>query len=166
MFCRFAFRADFVRLATVSDHAAREKVNLEPSAVNELVARAGLDLVRLRGGFDRVVLYTIGQSAITAEDVRQAVSAGPEAQADWGIANAIQRNDLREALRELGLAFESGDVAVKILGQIRIAAERLPSPRLRPAMNALLRTDVALKSSGGDARILLERLVVEMCVRR
>jgi len=25
---------------------------------------------------------------------------------------------------------------------------------------------VALKSSGGDARILLERLVVEMCVRR
>jgi hypothetical protein len=29
-------------------------------------------------------------------------------------------------------------------------------------MNALLRTDVALKSSGGDARILLERLVVEM----
>ena len=150
----------------VKARAAREKVNLEPSAVSELVARAGVDLARLRGGFDRVVLYAMGQSAITADDVRQAVSAGPEAQADWGIANAIQRNDVREALRELGLAFESGDVAVKILGQIRIAAEKLPSPRLRPAMNALLRTDVALKSSGGDARILLERLVVEMCVRR
>jgi len=91
------------------------------------------------------------------------VSAGPEAQADWGIANAIQRNDVREALRELGLAFESGDVAVKILGQIRIAAEKLSGPRLRPAMDALFRTDIALKSSGGDARILLERLVVEMC---
>jgi hypothetical protein len=30
-------------------------------------------------------------------------------------------------------------------------------------MDALFRTDIALKSSGGDARILLERLVVEMC---
>jgi DNA polymerase III subunit delta len=148
----------------VKARAAREKVTLEPAAVNELVARAGLDVARLRAGFDRLTLYAMGQAAITADDVRQAVSAGPEAQADWGIANAIQRNDVREALRELGLAFDSGDVAVKILGQIRIAAEKLSGPRLRPAMDALFRTDIALKSSGGDARILLERLVVEMCV--
>ena len=148
----------------VKARAAREKVTLEPAAAAELVARAGLDIQRLRAGLDRVTLYAMGQTAVTADDVRQAVTAGPEAQADWGIANAIQRNDVREALRELGLAFESGDVAFKILGQIRIAAEKLSGPRLRPAMNALLRTDVALKSSGGDARILLERLVVEMCV--
>jgi len=147
----------------VKARAAREKVTLEPAAVAELVARAGLDIVRLRAGFDRLALYAMGQPAITVEDVRQSVSAGPEAQADWGIANAIQRNDVREALRELGLAFDSGDVAVKILGQIRIAAEKLSGPRLRPAMDALFRTDIALKSSGGDARILLERLVVEMC---
>ena len=148
----------------VKARAAREKVTLEPAAAAELVARAGLDIQRLRAGLDRVTLYAMGQTAVTADDVRQAVTAGPEAQADWGIANAIQRNDVREALRELGLAFESGDVAFKILGQIRIAAEKLSGPRLRPAMNALLRTDVALKSSGGDPRILLERLVVEMCV--
>jgi DNA polymerase-3 subunit delta len=147
----------------VKTRAAREKVNLEPAAVAELVARAGLDVARLRAGFDRLALYAMGQPAITVEDVRQSVSAGPEAQADWGIANAIQRNDVREALRELGLAFDNGDVAVKILGQIRIAAEKLSGPRLRPAMDALFRTDIALKSSGGDARILLERLVVEMC---
>lgn len=147
----------------VKARATREKVTLEPAAIAELVARAGLDLVRLRGGFDRVTLYAMGQPTITADDVRQSMSAGPEAQADWGIANAIQRNDVREALRELGLAFEGGDVAVKILGQIRIAAEKLTGPRLRPAMDALFRTDIALKSSGGDARILLERLVVEMC---
>ena len=147
----------------VKTRAAREKVTFEAAAVAELVARAGLDVVRLRAGFDRLALYAMGQPAITAEDVRQSVSAGPEAQADWGIANAIQRNDVREALRELGRAFEGGDVAVKILGQIRIAAEKLSGPRLRPAMDALFRTDIALKSSGGDARILLERLVVEMC---
>jgi DNA polymerase-3 subunit delta len=147
----------------VKTRAAREKVTFEPAALAELVARAGLDVARLRAGFDRLTLYAMGQPAITAEDVRQTVSPGPEAQADWGIANAIQRNDVREALRELGIAFESGDVAVKILGQIRIAAEKLSGPRLRPAMDALFRTDIALKSSGGDARILLERLVVEMC---
>lgn len=147
----------------VKARATREKVTLDPAAINELVARAGLDVARLRAGFDRLTLYAMGQATITADDVRQAVSAGPEAQADWGIANAIQRNDVREALRELGLAFESGDVAVKILGQIRIAAEKLSGPRLRPAMDALFRTDIALKSSGGDPRILLERLVVEMC---
>jgi DNA polymerase III subunit delta len=147
----------------VKTRAAREKITIEPAAAAELVARAGLDVARLRAGFDRLSLYAMGQSAITLEDVRQTVSAGPEAQADWGIANAIQRNDVREALRELGLAFESGDVAVKILGQIRIAAEKLSGPRLRPAMDALFRTDIALKSSGGDPRILLERLVVEMC---
>ena len=147
----------------VKARATREKVTLEAAAVAELVARAGLDLVRLRAGFERLTLYALGQSTITVDDVRQAVSVGPEAQAEWGIANAIQRNDVREALRELGLAFDSGDVAVKILGQIRIAAEKLAGPRLRPAMDALLRTDIALKSSGGDHRILLERLVVEMC---
>ena len=147
----------------VKARAARENVTLEPAAVAELVGRAGLDVARLRAGFDRLTLYAMGQSSITADDVRQSVSAGPEAQSDWGIANAIQRNDVREALRELGLAFDSGDVAVKILGQIRIAAEKLSGPRLRPAMDALFRTDIALKSSGGDARILLERLVVEMC---
>jgi DNA polymerase-3 subunit delta len=147
----------------VKARATREKAAIEPAAIAELVARAGLDVARLRAGFDRLTLYAMGHPTITADDVRQTVSAGPEAQADWGIANAIQRNDVREALRELGLAFESGDVAVKILGQIRIAAEKLSGPRLRPAMDALFRTDIALKSSGGDARILLERLVVEMC---
>ena len=39
----------------------------------------------------------------------------------------------------------------------------VPGPRLGAAIEALLRTDLALKSSGGDPRILLERLVVELC---
>jgi DNA polymerase III delta subunit len=34
---------------------------------------------------------------------------------------------------------------------------------VRAAVDALFRTDLALKSSGGDPRILLERLVVELC---
>jgi DNA polymerase III delta subunit len=50
-----------------------------------------------------------------------------------------------------------------VLGQLRVAAERLPKARVRAAVDALFRTDLALKSSGGDPRILLERLVVELC---
>jgi DNA polymerase III delta subunit len=33
------------------------------------------------------------------------------------------------------------------------------------AIEALFRTDLELKSSGGDPRVLLERLVVELCRR-
>jgi len=53
-----------------------------------------------------------------------------------------------------------------VLGQLRSAAEKLPSARLRTAIDAVFRTDLALKSSGGEARVLLERLVVELCADR
>jgi DNA polymerase-3 subunit delta len=147
----------------VKARAAREGVTLEPAAVRALVERAGLDLQRLRAGLERVALYALGQPAITADDVRQAVVAGPEAQADFGIANAIRNNDVREALRELGLALEAGAPPFFVLGQLRSAAEKLPGPRLAAAIDAVLRTDLAVKSSAGEPRILLERLVVELC---
>lgn len=143
--------------------AAREGANLDPGAVRLLVERAGLDIVRLRAGLERVILYALGQPAITADDVRQSVPAGPEAHEDFGIANAIQRGDAAGALRELGLALDAGAVPVVLMGQIRWAAEQSPAPRVREAVEALFRTDLALKSSGGDPRVLLERLVVELC---
>jgi DNA polymerase III delta subunit len=130
------------------------------------VARTGLDVVRLRAGLERVGLYAMGQATITADDVRQAVSAGPEAYTDFGIKNAILRNDVREALREVGRSLDAGMVPVFILGQLRFAAQQLPSPRVKPAVEAVFRTDIALKSSAGDPRTLIERLVVEMCEER
>ena len=67
----------------VKARAARENVNLEPAAAAELVDRAGLDIVRLRAGFERVTLYALGQPAITADDVRQAVPAGRRRRPIW-----------------------------------------------------------------------------------
>lgn len=148
----------------VKARAARERVTFEAGAARELIERAGLNVGRLRAGFDRVALYALGQPAITAEDVRESVAAGPEAQENFGIANAIRRNDAREALKQLVLALESGSAPFFLLGQLRSAAEQLPAPRVRTAIDAVLRTDLALKGSGGDPRILLERLVVELCV--
>src|SRR5688572_20873288 len=147
----------------VKGRAARERVTFEPAAARALIERAGLDIVRLRAAFDRVVLYALGQPAITVDDVRESVPMGPEEQANFGIANAIARNDAREALRQLGLALDGGAVPFFLLGQLRYAAEKLPTVRLRSGIDAVFRTDLALKSSAGDPRTLLERLVVELC---
>ena len=146
----------------VKARAERDKVPIDASGVRALVERAGIDLVRLRGGLERLALYAMGQSKITAEDVKQVVTPSADA-ADFGIANAIQRNDAAEALRELTLALEGGAPPFFLLGQLRSAAERMPRARLKDAIDAVFRTDEAIKSSGGDPKIALERLVVELC---
>ena len=147
----------------VRARAAQENAPLEPAAVRAVVERAGLDIGRLRAALERVSIYAMGQKSISAADVAESVAAGPEAQADFGIAKAIWRDDAREALRELALATEAGAAPVLLLGQLRAAAERLAPGRVPAALGAVLRTDLALKSSGGEASVLLERLVVELC---
>lgn len=150
----------------VKARAAKSGVALDAAAVKALIQRTGPDIVRLRAGIERLAIYGMGQESITAEDVRQAVAAGPEAQTDFGIANAIGRNDVAGALHELHLALDAGAMPFFVLGQLRLAAERLPAHRLRNGIDALFRADVALKSSGGEPRVLLERLVVELCEER
>lgn len=142
---------------------AKEGANLEPAAVTALVERTGVDLARLRAGLERVLLYAMGEPMVTAQDVRQAVPAAPEAQVDFGIAKAIWRNDAADALRELGLALDAGGIPYMLMGQLRAAAEKLPAARLPDAIDAVFRADLALKSSGGEPRVLLERLIVELC---
>jgi DNA polymerase III subunit delta len=143
--------------------AARDKISLDAGAVRALVDRAGLDIVRLRAGLERVALYAMGQPTVTAEDVKQVVAAGPQAQEDFGIANAIRDGDAARALKQLAASLDAGAVPFMLMGQLRWVAEKMPAPRVQGAIDAVFRTDLALKSSGGDPRILLERLVVELC---
>lgn len=148
----------------VKARAAREGgPALEPGAIKALVERAGLDIVRLRSGLERVLLYALGQQTVSADDVRQVMPAGPQAQEEFGIANAVREGDARGALNQLGAALDAGAVPFVLLGQLRWVAEKLPTTRVRAGIDAVFRTDVALKSSGGDPRTLLERLVVELC---
>jgi DNA polymerase-3 subunit delta len=147
----------------IKARAARDKVPLDAAAVRALVDRGGTSLVRLRSGLERVALYAVGQATISADDVRQSVPAGPDQHQDFGIADAIRQGDAGEALKQLGAALENGAAPFFLLGQLRFVAERTPGPRLRDAVNAVFRTDLALKSSGGDQKLLLERLVVELC---
>jgi DNA polymerase-3 subunit delta len=147
----------------VASRAKALGVTIDSAAAKELVARAGVNLPRLRAGLDRVAVYAAGQARIGVEDVQQAVSVAPEAPANFGINDAIRANDVREALRELSRAIDDGAAPYFVLGQLRSAAESLPASRAKQGVEAVFRTDLALKSSNGDPVVLLQRLVVELC---
>ena len=139
-----------------------------PPASRLVAERAGADITRLRADIERLLLYTAGTPTITLQDAQEVVS-GETAQDDWAVTNAIARGNAAEALKHIGLALDAGGVSYQILGQLAwFVRERLTTadPRRVPAaVEALFRTDLELKSSGGDPRVLLERLVVDLCRR-
>jgi DNA polymerase III delta subunit len=141
---------------------------IEARAIDLLVERAGGDISKLRGDVERLLLYTEGQAAISRSDVDEVVTAESDVD-DWAVVNAIGDGDLPRALRETGLRCDRGDSPHQLVGQLRWwVATRLSAAapdRVKPAMDALLRTDLALKSSGGESRPLLERLVVDLTGR-
>ena len=166
-------RVDLRDAARTAEQLVRQAANdsgqqIEPAAARLIAQRAGTDISRLRADVDRLLLFAAGKPKITVQDVREVVSS-ETAQDDWAVTNAIARGDTAEALRQLGLALEAGGVSYQILGQLAwYVREKFPAgdpKRIPPAVEALFRTDLELKSSGGDPRVLLERLVVELCRR-
>ena len=164
-------RVDLRQVARQAEQLVRQAVagagqQIDPPASRLVAERAGTDIARLRGDIERLLLYAAGKPRITVADAREVVSA-ESAQDDWAVTNAISRGDAPEALRQLGLSLDSGAVPFMILGQLAwFVREKLPLVdvrRVRPAVESLFRTDLDLKSSGGDTRVLLERLVVELC---
>jgi DNA polymerase-3 subunit delta len=164
-------RVDLRQAARQAEQLVRQAVagagqEIDAGAARLVAERAGTDIGRLRGDVQRLLLYAAGKPRITTADAQEVVS--PEsAQDDWAVTNAIQRGDTAGALRHLGLSLESGAVPYMVLGQLAwFVREKLPfvdARRVRPAIEALFRTDLDLKSSGGDPRVLLERLVAELC---
>jgi DNA polymerase-3 subunit delta len=148
--------------------AAESGQQIDPAAARLVAERAGVDIVRLRGDIERLMLYAAGKPKITVADAQEVVSA-ETAQDDWAVTTAIQNRNTPEALRQLGLALEAGGVPYMILGQlgwfVRDKLANVDPRRIPRAVDALFRTDLDLKSSGGDPRVLLERLVVELCAQ-
>jgi DNA polymerase III subunit delta len=164
-------RVDLRQVARQAEQLVRQAVTaagqqIDSAAARLVAERAGTDITRLRGDVDRLLLYAAGKPKITLADAQEVVSA-ESAQDDWAVTNAIQRGDAATALRQLGLSLEGGAVPFMVLGQLAwFVREKLPmvdARRVRPAIEAVFRTDLDLKSSGGDPRVLLERLVVELC---
>jgi DNA polymerase-3 subunit delta len=140
--------------------------SIPPQAAKLVADRAGTDISILRGDVERLLLYVGDRKTITLDDVNEVVS-GETLQDKWALGDAVVDRNEKRALKQLALAFEGGAVSYMLLGQLAHAvrvkmAERDPR-RVRAAVEALFRTDLELKSSGGDPRVLLERLVVELC---
>ena len=144
-------------------------MTIDPRAIEPLIEHAGTDIGVLRGDVERLILYCQGKPAVTVDDVRAVVSGATMINA-WGVTNAIERGDARTALRELELSFDSGAVPYMMLGQLAwFVRSKLPlsAPgRVPAAADAVFQTDLAMKTSGGEPRVLLERLVVELCGRK
>ena len=147
----------------IRDQADRHHVKFDGAAVRLLAQRVGGDIVRMRADFDRVLLYASGQEQIGVDDVK-AVVGDADLQDDWAIANYIVQRATDKALRELALALDENRAVFMIIGQLRYIVEaKLDSSRIPTAVEALYRTDLDLKTSAGDPRVLLERLVIELC---
>ena len=160
----------------VKTRLMKEGVDIEPAAARGLATLAGFpdrpqnsgktgDVKRLRGEVARLLLYALGQKTISMDDVREV--AGPAAlQDDWAMTNAIEAGQGGEALRQLALSLDAGAPPEKILGQLAwLVRAKFPDAapqELQGAVESLFRTDLDLKGSGGDSRVLLERLVVEL----
>ena len=153
----------------VATRVAHAGARVEPAAARLLAERAGTDLKRLRGEVDRLLLYALGQPTITIDDARQI--GGPAALVDqWAVTNAIEAGNAADALRQLALAIEAGAAPEQLLGQlgwvVRAKFPQVAPDNLAAAVESLFRTDQALKRtnrSSDQPRILLERLVVELC---
>jgi len=141
---------------------------IEPKAVELLVERSGGDINKLRGDVERLLLYTDGQERIARDDVAEVSSIAVQVD-DWAVVNAIADGDVKRALREVDARLDRGDSPHGLVGQLRWwvsqrLAEGAPE-RVPAALDTLLRTDLALKSSAGEDRVLLERLVIELTGR-
>jgi DNA polymerase III subunit delta len=176
MFRLLTKHATIVECGTIEDAADAERwvrariaaagVEIDPRAARLLADRGGLDVKRLRSDVDRLLLYALGQKRLTLDDVRELV--GPAAlQDDWAMTNAIEAGQGGEALRQLALMLDAGAPPEKILGQlgwlVRSKFPMVAPGNLTAAVDALFRTDLDLKRSAGHPRVLLERLVVELC---
>lgn len=152
----------------VANRVAAARLKIDPAGARLLAERCGTDVKRLRNDVDRLLLYALGQTVISVDDVREIV--GPASlQDDWAMANAIEAGDGKTALRQLALMLDAGAAPEQILGQLGwLVRTKFPyqvPAMLRPAVQALFRTDLDLKRSAGEPRVLLERLIVELCAR-
>lgn len=153
----------------LQEEMVREGRTLDAAALKMLVDRAGEDISKLRGDLERLLLFVGDRREIAAADVEEVTTGGARVQDDWAVTNALGAGDAGRGLREVALRLERGDSPHAIVGQLRWwvsnrLAESSPE-RVKPALEALLRTDLALKSSGGEEQVLIERLVVELTGR-
>ncbi len=142
----------------------KDELGIDPKALALLLETTGLSLGRIRAEVEKLVLYAAGESAITAAHVRDLVMPELEPGEGPAVGLAVKDWNPKKALDEISALMDNGIVAPAILGQIRWGVTQRRQ-RVVESLELVLRTDIALKSSGGEPRYLLERLVIELCGR-
>ena len=148
-----------------------------PHQINELIGwgthfdeeDGHLALTREGGHSHRRIVHALGD-ATGSEVMRAIIARARQTPVSWELLKELFEQPYAAlALRETGRRLDRGDSAHAVVGQVRwwVSAKlAIDQPeRVKSALGALLRTDLALKSSGGDERVLLERLVVELSGR-
>jgi DNA polymerase III delta subunit len=150
----------------ITKRLEKDELTIEPKAISLLLATTGLTLGRIRPEIEKLVLYAAGESAITATHVKDLVTPQEESEGTFALMDAVQNSHAPRALREVSALIDSGVQPPVILGQLRAATIRLrPDSRVKNGLEAVFRTDLAIKSSSGTPQYLLECLVVELCAR-
>jgi len=155
----------------VQEQVQAAKQEIDPQALRRLLELSGDDVGRLRADVAKLLLFAAGQPRITLDHIATVIGAPVYHGDAWELARAVERSDTAAALRELAQALEHGDGSTpfQILGQLGYIVRtpppkgRFPARRVPTAVDAIFRTDIAMKSSGGDPKVLLERLIVELC---
>jgi DNA polymerase-3 subunit delta len=150
----------------ISKRLEKDELTIEPKAIGQLLAATGLTLGRIRSEIEKLILYAAGESTITSAHVREVVLPQEESEGTFALMEAVQYANAPRALREISALIDGGIQPFVILGQLRAATIRLrPDARVKQGLEAVLRTDVAIKSSTGTPQHLLECLAIELCAR-
>jgi DNA polymerase III delta subunit len=168
--------ADFVDCGTLHDpreakiwierRLEKDELTIEPKALSLLLETTGLSLGRIRAEIEKLVLYAAGEAVVTVKHVRDLVMPENESDGTFALMDAIGNSNAARALKEVSALIDAGIQPPMILGQLRAAAIKLrPDGRVRSGLEAVFRTDQAIKSSAGTPQHLLECLVVELCAR-
>lgn len=150
----------------ITKRLEKDELSIEPKAMSLLLQTTGLTLGRIRPEIEKLVLYAAGEATITVAHIRDLVIPQAESEGTFALMEAVQNANAPRALREVSALIDSGIQPPVILGQLRAATIRLrPDTRVKNGLEAVLRADVAIKSSSGTPQHLLECLVVELCAR-
>jgi len=144
----------------------KDELTIDPRALNVLLQTTGLRLGRIRAEIEKLVLYAAGEAVITTAHIKDLVIPENESEGVFALIDAVRNSNASRALLEISALIDAGVQPPLILGQLRAAAIQLRNDaRVRTGLEAVMRTDVAIKSSAGTPQHLLECLAVELCAR-
>jgi DNA polymerase III subunit delta len=167
----------------LTEEARTRGFKLEPDAGRSLIEACAGDLARAVTELEKLMLYAAGKGAVTRADVEAMVT--PESSfVIWEISDAIGERDSQRALRLvqdmlrqdvpplLMTSLIAGQVRKLLKAKegskewlppaVRDQARKFTVPELTEALEKLFETDVALRSSPPDDRVVLEQLVLEL----